>query len=523
MTSKIKVDNITDQDDNNIINESGDVITVGAAGDTVAVAGNIVKSNALQASDGGNIVNQSGTTITIGASGDTVSLASGASQSGFGRSGTVDWQTGSVKTSTFTAASGEGYFINTTSGEITMNLPAGSAGAIVSAQDYNNTFDSNKFIIAPNGSQKINSGAGSIELDTEGEGLTLVYVDDTVGWRSIHQSVFADVGTNELYIAASGGNATLTCGNFKTHVFTGPGTFTVSCAGNSCGSNILEYLVVAGGGGGGGGGTEPCNKFQGAGGGGAGGFRSFTSISPASPSNAPAGLTASVAAFPITVGGGGAGDPSNNSGGSRGANSIFSTITSTGGGGGGSKNTPVPASGANKPGGSGGGGAGQPDPADRQAGGTGNTPPVSPVQGFNGGTGASRAAGPNSCSGAGGGGGGSAEGGTAPNCSIPGGAGGAGQHIPTSFIGPTAPSYGETGPAGRLFAGGGGGGAGGGPPVSAASGGAGGGGDGGTATASPQPGTANTGGGAGGSHPSSSGGAGVAGGSGIVMIRYKFQ
>ena len=80
MTSKIKVDNIADQDDNNIINESGDVITVGAAGDTVAVAGNIVKSNAYQASDGGNIVSQSGTTVTLGASGDTISLASGASQ-----------------------------------------------------------------------------------------------------------------------------------------------------------------------------------------------------------------------------------------------------------------------------------------------------------------------------------------------------------------------------------------------------------------------------------------------------------
>ncbi len=108
MTSKIKVDNIADQDDNNIINESGDVITVGAAGDTVAVAGNIVKSNALQASDGGNIVNQSGTTITIGASGDTISLASGASQSGFGRTGTVDWQT-SIKTSNFDAVSGQGF------------------------------------------------------------------------------------------------------------------------------------------------------------------------------------------------------------------------------------------------------------------------------------------------------------------------------------------------------------------------------------------------------------------------------
>ena len=39
----------------------------------------------------------SSNTITIGASGDTVSLASGASQSGFGRTGTVDWQT-TIKT-----------------------------------------------------------------------------------------------------------------------------------------------------------------------------------------------------------------------------------------------------------------------------------------------------------------------------------------------------------------------------------------------------------------------------------------
>jgi len=84
MSSIIKVNTVQDADGNNIINESGDVITVGAAGDTVTVAGNVVKSNALQASDAGNIVSQSGTTITVGASGDTVALASGASQTGFG-------------------------------------------------------------------------------------------------------------------------------------------------------------------------------------------------------------------------------------------------------------------------------------------------------------------------------------------------------------------------------------------------------------------------------------------------------
>ena len=52
---------------------------------------------------------QCGTTLTLGGSGDTVTLGSGASQSGFGRTGTVDWQT-SIKTSTFTAVVVKGIF-----------------------------------------------------------------------------------------------------------------------------------------------------------------------------------------------------------------------------------------------------------------------------------------------------------------------------------------------------------------------------------------------------------------------------
>ena len=69
------------------------------------------------------ISSQCGSTLTIGQSGDTVQLASGATQSGFGRTGTVDWQT-TPKTANFTAANGEGYFINTTSSAVTMTLPA---------------------------------------------------------------------------------------------------------------------------------------------------------------------------------------------------------------------------------------------------------------------------------------------------------------------------------------------------------------------------------------------------------------
>ena len=76
---------------------------------------------------------QCGNTLTLGASGDTITIPSGATitnngtQTGFGRTGTVDWQTGSIKTATFTAANGEGYFANTSGGAFTMNLPAGTA------------------------------------------------------------------------------------------------------------------------------------------------------------------------------------------------------------------------------------------------------------------------------------------------------------------------------------------------------------------------------------------------------------
>src|SRR6056300_737577 len=53
---------------------------------------------------------------------------------------------------------------------------------------------------------------------------------------------------NAAYVSATGGTIT-TDGDYKIHTFTGPGTFTVSCAGNPAGSDTLDYFVVAGGGG----------------------------------------------------------------------------------------------------------------------------------------------------------------------------------------------------------------------------------------------------------------------------------
>jgi hypothetical protein len=256
MTSKIKVDNINKvSDDSNIINKCGTTVTVGAASDGVRTG-----ANNLQASDGGNLISQSGTTITLGASGDTIALASGASQTGFGNPGQlVDWQTSSIKTATFTATANEGYFCNTTGGGFTVNLPAGSAGTIISVNDYARTFGTNAIQIVPNGSEKISGVNAGLTGATNGQTLTLIYVDSTQGWINTIDNDAGLVPT--LFFAATGGTEVIT-GDFKTHIFTGPGTFQVSgtAPGPSGNPNAVEYLVVAGGGAGNGSpnGTSPA-------------------------------------------------------------------------------------------------------------------------------------------------------------------------------------------------------------------------------------------------------------------------
>ncbi len=95
-------------------------------------------------------------------------------------SGGTSWQ--AVKTSTFTAVAGEGYFVNTTSGVITMNLPAGVLGSEISFADYAGTFDSNTFTIAANGSEKIFGSTADLTVSVERAANTLVYTDGTQGW-----------------------------------------------------------------------------------------------------------------------------------------------------------------------------------------------------------------------------------------------------------------------------------------------------------------------------------------------------
>jgi hypothetical protein len=306
------------------------------------------------------IAPQSGTTVTLGESGDTVNIPSGVTitnngtQTGFGRTGTVDWQS-TVKTSSFTAVDGEGYFVNTTSSAITMTLPAGSSGAVISVKDYASTFDTNNLIITPNGSEKIGGSTEDVTLTQEGGiAITLIYIDSTQGWL---------VTSSGLQLDASR-------------------------------PIDVDFLIIAGGGGG--------AYFYG-GGGGAGGYRnsySTESSGGGGSSETSLALTPGVT-YTVVIGGGGAGTPgtpgtANN--GTSGSDSSLSgsgitTITSIGGGGAGG------AGADGLDGGSGGGGGGS-SGTGGSAGGSGTanqgfdgqTTPGD-VQGTGGGAGASGASG----------------------------------------------------------------------------------------------------------------------------------
>ena len=423
-----------------------------------------------------------------GSIGDNVFRASGVIAAAAAREGAVNWDT-TPKTGTVTAEDGVGYFVNTAAAVRTVNLPAGSAGAIVAVADYTRTFNTYNCTVTPNGSEKVGGVAASAILTVNGQSATFVYVDSTEGWVNVQETQTSQVGKIPFIVATGG---TITCsGDYKIHTFTGDGTFCVSNVGpgSPTQSDEASYVVVAGGGSGG-----ATNGNNGAGGAGAGGFREGKNSSDPysdSPLDAGSALTVSVQGYPITVGGGAPAPSGPTACSSQGESSTFSSITSAGGGKGG-KNTQVGGAG-----GSGGGGGG----GGPYAGGAGNTPPTPVAQGFVGGSGG----GPPPDRQGGGGGGATAQG----VDGVPGaaGAGGAGA---TSSINAT--------PTARAGGGGGGG------STDAPCGGAGGAGNpGGAAADTPGPGgagTTNAGGGGGAGAGTNTGGAG---GSGVVIIRYKYQ
>ena len=464
--NRIKTGGITD----------GTITTTDIAPGTIA-SDRIADDTIANAKLANKAITINGTSINLGASGEIVA-------------GT-DWQAVTVADGSTAVAleSGKGYFLDTNAGVIEATLPASpDRGDTIKLVDYAGTFSTNRLILNLRGHNIDSTEGTDLQVTTNNSVVELVYVDSNKGWLVYLNQARGSTPSTALtgyqssydnpqptFISATGGTVTTT-GNHKIHLFTGDGNFVVSDAGeNHQDSGKVEYLVIAGGGSGG--------KYQQGvifgSGGGHGGFRlsagnNTGDVSYTTPplGDCVAAKTVTATTFPITVGGGGSAN-------SSGSNSVFSTITSAGGGHG---------AGAGQSAANGGGGGG--------GGGIGNTPPVSPPQGFNGNVGA-------------GGPGGNTRG---AEVGILATGGVAGSGSPSCF--PSDKRY---------YAGAGQGGPG--QPGAAAPEGGGGRGGGGGSPDAGSAGIANSGGGGGGGGRGAFPGAinGSAGGKGVVILRYRFQ
>ena len=145
---------------NKISPRKGTTQTIGDSGDSVSTSG-------------GSTITNAGSISTAGITGGTINNTTGSIY----LRGEVDWKPGDIKTTSFTATDNQGFFVNTTSGEITVTLPASpSAGDVIGIKDYANTFDTNKCILNANGN-KIQGSTTNFDITVEGTSIIIIYVD----------------------------------------------------------------------------------------------------------------------------------------------------------------------------------------------------------------------------------------------------------------------------------------------------------------------------------------------------------
>ena len=154
---------------NGVLQKPGSSFTI--SGSTITFASNLVTNDVI------DFIILLGNVLDIGTPSDgTITEAKLDTNSG----GIIDWQ--AVVTSNTTMVSGRGYFVNTTSGAITMTLPASAnRGDEVHVIDYAATADTNNITIGRN-SHKIQGASSDLTVATERAAFTLVYVDSTQGW-----------------------------------------------------------------------------------------------------------------------------------------------------------------------------------------------------------------------------------------------------------------------------------------------------------------------------------------------------
>jgi len=179
----------------------------------------------------------------LGDSGDTFTipvvqqLTNQGTASGFGATGSAVLET-TVKTSDFTAVAGEGYFVNTTGGAVSVNLPAGTAGAVVAIKDYAKLLIQIINISSEMVQIKLVVQLDNAILSTEGIAVTLVFIDSTQGWLVTDSGLQSEAPTTYIYYSNRWNNNNFVV-NFKVHTFTGPGTFTV------CSMQVMQQVQIS--------------------------------------------------------------------------------------------------------------------------------------------------------------------------------------------------------------------------------------------------------------------------------------
>ena len=305
--------------------------------------------------------------------------------------GSLAWQ--SVQTGNFTAVAGNAYPVNTTSGAVTVTLPASpTAGQLVQITDYSGKWSINNVTVSPNGN-KINGSTSSATISASRGSVAIVYIDATQGWISYSDVASPILGqtysANYLIVGGGGGGGNNWGGGGGAGgvvpgsiVLTSSVTyrFIIGAGGvNSINGNSTTGFGLTALGGGAGSEAALTNGFSGASGGGAGGGSGVASIGGSRTlgqgyqgGNVPNTTNASGG------GGGGGGAVGGNSAASSvgaGGYGYVSTITGTaayyGGGGGG--------------GGLGGGGAG--GSGGGAAGSSTSTPPTAATANTGGGGG----------------------------------------------------------------------------------------------------------------------------------------
>lgn len=293
------------------------------------------------------------------------------------------WQ--AVQTGNFTAVTGNAYPVNTTSGTITVTLPASpTAGQTIILSDYAGTFNLNNVTLGRNGSN-INGLASNAILSIARSSVSLVYVDSTQGWISYSAATSSPFNYSATYLVVAGGGgggtavgATNNGGGggaggilTGTYALTKGTTYSVVVGGGGAAqtagtnSTITAFSVTAIGGGRGG---YVSAASSGGSGGGGGGYSNSALGAGTSGQGFAGGSGTGTGASPAwgSGGGGGAGAVgSNGSSSAAGAGGVgvSSSITGSatfyaGGGGGGGSSVGSAGAGGNGGGGAGGGNGG---------------------------------------------------------------------------------------------------------------------------------------------------------------------